>query len=85
MWGRAVSRRRKGRCAVARAERERSEAVVWAAWGKKLAGPRGKVWAGLFGLEEEVGQAGWFLGFGVWASPFLFSFLIQTLLQSNTI
>ena len=43
----------------------------WAGHGEKLLGcrcengPRGKVWAGLFGLEEEVGQPGWFLGFGL--------------------
>ena len=42
-------------------------------------GPRGKVWAELFGLEEEVGPAGLVSGF--WGSGlllFLFLFPTQT-------
>ena len=31
-------------------------------------GPRGKVWAELFGLDRP----GWFLGFGVWAFSFFY-------------
>ena len=59
---------------------ERGEAS-WAGRGEKLLGcrcengPRGKVWAGLFGLEEEVGQAGLVSGF--WGLGLLL-FLFQT-------
>ena len=58
---------------------ERGEAS-WAGRGEKLLGcrcenrPRGKVWAGLFGLEEEVGRAGLVSGFCAG-----FPFLILTL------
>jgi len=63
---------------------ERGEAAGLSAGEKLLGcrcenGPRGKVWAELFGLEEEVGPAGLVSRFwGLGLLLFLFLFLTQT-------